>query len=124
MAYGKHDAISFRFTLLMIRAAIWLATLAVALLAVPTLAQDTPPSNAMFRKIPISISGLTPEPMNGEDCSSGAMANAALAAADPITGEKQAEPIIAIPLTVTSLSIAAATARAQEVYACEQGRKQ
>jgi hypothetical protein len=108
----------------MIRAAVSLATLAVALLAVPALAQDQLPSNAMLRKVPVSILSLHPEPMHGQGCSSGAMANAAPTDVDPITGEKQAESFVAIPLTAASGSIARATEREQQAYACEQERTQ
>jgi hypothetical protein len=107
----------------MIRAAGSLATLAVVLLAVPVLAQDQVPSNAMFRKIPVSITSLHPEPVNGRGCSSGAMANAATTDVDPITGEKRAESIVAIPLTAASGNIARTTEREQQAYACEQERQ-
>jgi hypothetical protein len=108
----------------MIRAATLLATLAVALLAVPALAQDPPPSNAMLHKIPMTIPPFDPEPPNGRDCSSGPMANAAQVTVNPISGEQQAEPFIVIPLTPASGNIAGTTARAQRPYTCEQGRTQ
>jgi hypothetical protein len=108
----------------MIRAAVSLATLGVALLAVPALAQEQLPSNAMLRKIPMSIPLLHPEPVNGQGCSSGAMANAAATDVDPITGGKRAESIVAIPLTAGSGNIAQATEREQQATACEQERTQ
>ena len=103
---------------------IQLATLAVALLAAPAFAQDSLPSNAMLHKVPLSILSPDPDPVNGQGCTSGAMVNAARADVDPITGEKQAEPIIAIPLTAASDTIARATEREQLAYACEQERTQ
>jgi hypothetical protein len=101
-----------------------LVTIAVALFAVPALAQDPLPSNAMLHKVPLSILSLHPEPVNGQACNSGAMANAARADVDPITGEKQDEPIVAIPLMAASGNIARATEREQEAYDCEQERSQ
>jgi hypothetical protein len=109
---------------LMIRTAASLAALAVALLALPALAQDSLPSNAMLHKVPLSILSPDPDPVNGQGCNSGAMANAARADVDPVTGEKQAEPIIAIPLITASGNIARATEREQLTYACEQERTQ
>jgi hypothetical protein len=108
----------------MIRAAVSLATLAVALLALPALAQEQLPSNAMFRKVPVSITALHPEPVNGQGCSSGAIANAAATDVDPISGEKRAGSIVAIPLTAASGNIGRATEREQQAYACEQERTQ
>ena len=102
------------------------ATLALALLAAPALAQDALPPNAMLHKVPVSVSNLSlyPQPMNGLACNGGAMANAVRADIDPITGEKQAKPIVAIPLTSASGNIARTTEREQEAYDCEQERSQ
>jgi hypothetical protein len=108
-------------TLLLLRTA---ATLAVALLAAPASAQDAIPSNAMLHKVPVSIRLLHPEPENGQACNGGAIANAARAEIDPITGEKQGKPIIAIPLTAASGNIARATEREQEPFDCAQERLQ
>jgi hypothetical protein len=103
---------------------ILLATLAVALLAVPALAEDSLPSNAMLHKVPLSILSPDPDPVNGQDCIGGALANAARADVDPITGEKQAEPIIALTLSGASGSVARATEGEQSADACEQERAQ
>jgi hypothetical protein len=108
-------------TLLLFRTA---ATLAIALLAAPALAQDALPSNAMLHKVPVSILSLHPEPENGQVCNSGATANAARAEIDPITGAKQGEQIIAIPLTAASGNIARATEREQEPFDCAPERSQ
>jgi hypothetical protein len=106
-------------TLLLFRTAV---TLAVALLAVPALAQDELPSNAMLHKVPVSIFSLNPEPMSGQVCNSGATSSAARADINPITGEKQSAPIVAIPLTAASGNIARATEREQAASDCEAER--
>jgi hypothetical protein len=93
-----------------------LVTIAVALFAVPALAADPLPSNAMLHKVPLSILSLHREPVNGQACTSGAMANAARADINP--------PIVAIPLMAASGNIARATEREQEAYDCEQERSQ
>jgi hypothetical protein len=102
----------------MIRTAVTLAALAVALLAVPALAQDAPRSDAMFRQIPLSIPLLDPEPAKDQSCS---VSDAVQSVVVPNTGSKQAEPIVVIPLESLAGNIARATERAQRAYACEQG---
>ena len=107
----------------MIRTTAAIAMLAVVVLATPALAQDSLPSTAMFSQIQVSIPLLDPEPTNGQGCS-GPMADAARAVVDPITEATQAEPIVAIPLTGASGTLAWEPERDQRAHTCEQERTQ
>jgi hypothetical protein len=58
--------------------------------------------------------------MSGQGCI-GPRANAAQTAINPINGQKQAAPIVAVPLTSGAGTVASATNRAQQNQACVHG---
>jgi hypothetical protein len=63
----------------------------------------------------------SPRPMSGQGCIASHI-NASQTNVNPITGKPQAAPIVSIPLTPNSGSIASATTRAQQSHACAHAR--
>jgi hypothetical protein len=113
------------------RFALGLSILAVLANAVAAGAQTphaTPTSAAMSRKVPgTTLSNpanrsTNPHRMSGGGCISGPTANRAHLAVNPVTGKKQATPIVEVPLSKGAGSIADATTRAQQAHACAHAR--
>jgi hypothetical protein len=96
--------------------------------AAPVAAQTPHPTPSLAgasRKVPVSLSnpgssGNT-HAMSGQGCISGPTANRAQQYVNPITGKLMAAPIVEIPLTKGSGSVASATTRSQQAYACAHG---
>jgi hypothetical protein len=114
------------------RFALLLSVLVATAATAPAVAQTvhpTPSSAANYAKVH-HVSSLTNPgaqrykvgTMNGAGCQSGAVANSAQLAVNPINGQAQAAPIISIPLNKGGGSVADATTRAQQAHACAHTR--
>jgi hypothetical protein len=114
------------------RFALLLSVLVATAAAAPAVAQTvhpTPSSAANYAKVHHSMSLTNPGAahnttgtMSGAGCQSGAVANAAQLAVNPINGRAQAAPIISIPITKGGGSVASATTKAQQAHACAHTR--
>jgi hypothetical protein len=107
------------------------AALIVLAAALPAAAQSPSPhpTGAVgMKKIPASSLAnpanrhTNPNTMSGSGCISGGMANAAQTRVNPINGKAQAAPIVSIPISKGSGSVASATTHAQQTQACAQTR--
>jgi hypothetical protein len=88
----------------------------------------TPTTGATSRKI--HVTNLTNPgnarnkvgTMSGAGCTSGVTANRSQLAVNPINGQAQAAPIVAVPVGKGAGSVANATTRAQQAQACAHTR--
>jgi len=110
--------------------ALLLSVLVAVATAGPAAAQSphaTPTSAANYRKVPTSLSNPANRKnnagtMSGAGCTSGVTANRSQLAVNPINGNAQAAPIVSVPLSKGSGSVANATTRAQQAHACAHTR--
>jgi hypothetical protein len=102
--------------------------LALALATVPAIAGAKPsphPSGALLHKVPRTFAnpaaGAKVHSMNGRGCIA-VHPNAEQTEVNPVTGKLRAAPVVSIPVTAHSGSVASATARAQQAHACAHSR--
>jgi hypothetical protein len=111
------------------RAAPPLTVLLIALLSAAAFAQasDVPHKHnaTLHHSQPMTLTNpgasSSTSTMSGAGCG-GPRANAAQTAINPITGQPQAAPIVAVPLTKGAGTVASATNHAQQAQACAHGR--